>query len=282
MSSRLVTPLQALRYSKPARRHAVTPVAVPEPGTKKPGPETSIHWLDSNATLQDPVSADTLRGWIGAGDVRPDTPVWWEGQDSWGPASRLMNSRAPYQSPAARAEEEPSTNPMAARGASAEQTLAERQANWDAFASIIVGGASQSSTATAEVLKVNSDDAIRWITTFTNGTLEVIMMRVKLSGVDWVRLDVKVAQLGDQAEELQALRRVLGGMDEAVVGGFVMIDNWLILRHAELLDRYTVEREKIGAEIPVGSTFDLYGPFFSILNKLLAAAADIHGYKHSG
>lgn len=254
---------------------------MPEPKTNEPSPETSIHWLDSNAKLQDPVSADTLTGWIQAGHLQPNTPVWWEGQDSWGPASRLMNSGVPGQQAVGPTESEPGTDPLAAQEASPTQTLAERQANWDAFASIIVGGASQSLTATAEVLKVNSDDAIRWITTFANGTLEVIMMRVKLSGVDWVRLDVKVAQLGDQLEELQALQRVLGGMDDAVVGGFVMIDNWLVLRHAELLDRYTVDRQKIGAEKPVGRTFALYEPFFSILNKLLAAAADVHGYKHS-
>lgn len=253
-----------------------------ERGTDELGPETRIHWLDSNAKLQDPVSVDTLKGWIEVGQLRPDTPVWWEGPDSWGPATGLMNSRTPDQATVAGAGDELSTSPLAAQGASAEQTLEERQANWDAFASIIVGGASQSSTATAEVLRVNSDDAVRWTTTYSNGALEVIMLRVKLSGVDWVRLDVKVAQLGEQLEELQALQRVLQGMDDAVVGGFVMIDNWLMLRHAELLDRYTVNRPKLGAEKPVGSTFALYEPFFSILNKLLAAAADIHGYKHSG
>ena len=72
------------------RRHTATLVAVPELAANEPGPDTSIHWVDGNATPRDPVSADILRGWIEGGHLPPDTPVWWEGQPDWGPASERM------------------------------------------------------------------------------------------------------------------------------------------------------------------------------------------------
>lgn len=125
--------------------------------------------------------------------------------------------------------------------------------------------------ANAEIVDGISDDVLLYTaTTNTGHEFELVVFRVSMRGHEWARIDLKLAQIGSQptTEALQILYDVMRRAEDNVVGGFVVVAPWLVLRHTEHLDHYAVDRAE-GIEV--------LNSFFAAVGLLTSAGAGALG-----